>query len=197
MSCRFLTANHTSTSTIASRKIHTSACIQRLPKKTAGHVAARRLRCCRSTLVIVHPLAQLLAGLEVRHVLARHLHLFPGLGVAPRAGRPVIEPEAPEPADLDAIAGRQRLRHGVQHRLDRELGVLRCQLAVARAQQLDELRLGHGAFLPRGFYRLIPCPSPRRASPSAARPGWWCRRCRWTPPCASGGPPAPRPHPSA
>src|SRR3954469_18081852 len=86
-----------------------------------------------SSLVVIHALAQLLARLEVRHVLARDLHLLAGLGVAPRSRRPVVQPEAADPADLDAIAGREGVRHRVQHRLDRQLRVLRSELAVARA----------------------------------------------------------------
>src|SRR6188768_1346846 len=150
MTCAFFTANHTSTTTMTNRRIQTTVCMRVSPlklarystvqaKKNGGPAAAVDRSGLASSLVVVHALAQFLAGLEVRHVLARHLHLLAGLGVAPRSRRPVVQPERAEPADLDAIAGRERVRHRVQHRLDRQLGILGCQLAVARAQQLDEL----------------------------------------------------------
>src|SRR5689334_23690064 len=118
--------------------------------------ACRRMSKKESTLlVVIHPLPQLLARLEMRDVFARHLHLLARLRVAPRPRGTVVQPEAAEPADLDAIARRQCLGHGVEHRLDRELRVLRSELAMARAQQLDELRFGHGAVLPfQGFPRF-------------------------------------------
>src|SRR4051812_27849912 len=91
----------------------------------AARKKKRKAEACRrcawkmrsSTLfVIVHPLAQLLACLEVRHVLARDLHLLSGLRIAAGSGRTVVQAEAAEAADLDAVAGRERLRHRVQHR---------------------------------------------------------------------------------
>ena len=77
----------------------------------------------------VHTLAQFLPRLEVRHVFGRHLHLLPRLGVASRARGPVIEPEAAESPDLDALALRQALPHGVEDHLHRKFRILRDQFS--------------------------------------------------------------------
>src|SRR5690606_27165608 len=53
---------------------------------------------------VADTLAQLLAGLEMRHVLARQGHGGPRLRVAAGTRRPVMEREAAETADLDALA---------------------------------------------------------------------------------------------
>src|SRR3989440_566895 len=92
----------------------------------------------------IYPLAQFLAGLEVRHVLLGHLHLLARLRVAAGARRPVIQPEAAEAADLDAVAGEQRLGHRVENHLHRVLGVLRDQLRIALGEARDQFGLGHG-----------------------------------------------------
>src|SRR6185503_860811 len=95
----------------------------------------------------IHALAQFLARLEVRHVLRRHLHLFPRLGVAPGARRPVIQAETAETPDLDALTLGQALPHGVQDHLHRELRILRHQLRIASRQLRDQLGFGHGVSL--------------------------------------------------
>src|SRR5258706_16226776 len=105
------------------------------------------IQCRRSGTLLevleIDTLAQFLAGLEMRDVLFGHLHPLAGLGVAPRARRPVIEPEAAKPTDLDAFAFRQALSHGVQDHLDREFGILGHQLRELRRQAVDQLRFGH------------------------------------------------------
>src|ERR1700687_308699 len=68
-------------------------------------------------LVVIHPFAQFLTCLEVRDVLTRYLHLLAGLGIAAGAWRPVVQTETTEAADLDAVTGGERVRHGIQHRL--------------------------------------------------------------------------------
>src|SRR6185436_18802510 len=92
----------------------------------------------------VDALAQLLAGLEVRHVLFRDVHFLAGLRIAADARRPVIQAEAAEPADLDAMAVEQRVRHRIQDHLHRVLRVLRHQLRVTLCQPRDQFRLRHG-----------------------------------------------------
>src|SRR5258707_9126126 len=127
----------------------------------------------------VDALAQLLARLEVRHVLLRHLHLLARLRIAAGARRPVVQPEAAEAADLDAVAGEQRLRHRIEDHLDRVLGVLRHQLRIALGEARDQFGLGHATLLP---FFSVPTPLtatgyfPCRASPAAAHRGWLRRR---------------------
>src|SRR2546430_16397846 len=56
---------------------------------------------------VVHPLAQVLAGLEVRDVLARERDRLAGLGVAPLARRGGGPRENAEAADFDALSLRE------------------------------------------------------------------------------------------
>src|SRR5260221_135411 len=106
--------------------------------------AARRHHHGRVRIERVDALAQLLAGLEVRHVLLGHVHLLARLRVAAGARRPVVQAEAAEAADLDAMAVQQRMRHRVQNHLHRVLGVLRHQLRIALRKPRDQFGLRHG-----------------------------------------------------
>ena len=56
----------------------------------------------------IHAVTQFLARLEVRDELLRHLPPFTRFRISAHPSRPVIEPEAAEPPDLDALpaAGR-------------------------------------------------------------------------------------------
>src|SRR5579864_3958791 len=56
---------------------------------------------------------QFLSRLEVRHILFGHLDLLARLRIAPGPRRPIIQAEAAEPADLDALALREAFRHRV------------------------------------------------------------------------------------
>src|SRR3546814_5633824 len=57
----------------------------------------------------VNALTQLFARLEVRHLLARNMHFFTGLGIPDYARRPLGQGEARESTALDALTGGQRL----------------------------------------------------------------------------------------
>src|SRR6185295_10976172 len=93
------------------------------------------------------------------------------------ARRPVVEPEAAEAADLDAMAAEQALRHRIEDHLHRVLGVLRHQLRIALGEARDQFRLGH-ASLPspwryaRLFLRvgaaLVPLGAQQRAEVGGA-----------------------------
>src|SRR6185503_14287362 len=89
----------------------------------------------------VHSLAQLLAGLEMRHVLFGHVHFLARLRVAPDPRRAVVEPEAAEPANLDPVRANQRMRHGVENHLHGVLGVLRHELRVALRKARNQFGL--------------------------------------------------------
>src|SRR5512135_1889342 len=80
----------------------------------------------------------------MRHVLLRHLYFLAGLRIATDARWPVIQSEAAEAANLDAIARQQRLRHRIEDHLHRVLRVLGHQLRVALREASDQFRLGHG-----------------------------------------------------
>src|SRR5208282_723283 len=58
---------------------------------------------------LVQPLAHFLAGLEERHRFLLDRDVRAGARIAPGAGRPVLDREGAEAAQLDAVA----LRHGI------------------------------------------------------------------------------------
>src|SRR5262245_30343255 len=57
----------------------------------------------------VDELLELLAGLEVRHLLRRHIHLVAGFRVAALPRLTLAQPETAEAAQLDLLAAVQRL----------------------------------------------------------------------------------------
>jgi hypothetical protein len=65
------------------------------------------------------------------------LHFLARLRIAARARRAVVEPEAAEAADLDAVSGEQRLSHRIEDHLHRVFGVLRHQLRIALGEARD------------------------------------------------------------
>src|SRR5688500_12208484 len=97
----------------------------------------------RAPGAVVDALAQILAGLEVRHVLARQRDGLAGLRVAALARRAEVQREAAEAADLDAAALGERIAHDLEDLLDRQLDVLGGQVLLLRCNELDEFRFGH------------------------------------------------------
>src|SRR5579875_302764 len=114
----------------------------------------------RPARAVVHALAQVLAGLEVRHVLSGERHGLARLRVPPLAGRPEVQREAAESADLDALPLRERIAHDLEDLLERELHILRGQMLLLRRDDLDELGFRHVA-------RASGCPAPRRLRAAA------------------------------
>src|SRR6266568_3699345 len=119
----------------------TGAASDKAKRRHLVDAAAARRR--PNLLFLVDPLAQLLARLEVRDVFLRHVDLLARFRVAADARRPVIESEAPEAADLDALGLHQALRHRVQDHLDRVFGVLCDELRIARRKPRDQFGLCH------------------------------------------------------
>src|SRR5690606_1098226 len=94
---------------------------------------------------LVDPLAQVLAGLEMRHVLAGQRHRFAGLGIAPLSWRAEMQREAAEAPDLDALPLRERITHDFQDLLQRQLDVTRGQMLLLRRDDFDQFRLRHAS----------------------------------------------------
>src|SRR6202521_1476709 len=117
---------------------------------------------------VVHPLAQILAGLEVRDVLTRERDRLAGLGVAPLAGRTEVQRETAEAADLDALPLRERIAHDLQNLLQRELDILRRQMLLLGGNDLDEFRFGHALSALRN--RCAPSAGLRGLCPKAPFP---------------------------
>ena len=91
----------------------------------------------------INAFAQLFARFEMRYLLARHLHLFPGLGVAPYTRRPLGQRKAAKSADFDALTGRQGLCHGLEHRFDGVISITRRQLRITASKYRYQFRLCH------------------------------------------------------
>src|SRR5678816_3413941 len=96
---------------------------------------------------------QLLARLEVGHLLRRHIHFVARLRVASLARLALAQPETAEPAQLDLLAAVQGLDDALEHRVDDDFRVLLGEIRHAR-HFLDEFRLGHAAA--RSIQRWLP-----------------------------------------
>src|SRR6266571_2394377 len=94
-------------------------------------------------LFLIDPLAQFLAGFEMRHEFLGYVDPLARFRIAPDARRPMIQPETPESADLDALPLDQALRHRIEDHLDREFGVLGDELRITRRQPRNKFGLGH------------------------------------------------------
>ncbi|MNE06678.1 hypothetical protein D3C80_992760 [compost metagenome] len=73
---------------------------------------------------LIHPIPQLLAWLEVWHKLAIQADGLAGFRVAAYAGGAVMQGEAAEAADFNAVASSQALGHLLKHGLDGQLDIL-------------------------------------------------------------------------
>src|SRR5438477_171484 len=85
-------------------------------------------RLVRRLASAVHPVAQLLARPEEDPALRLDRNHLSGLRVAPVVALVVLDVEGAEAADFDVVSPAQRLLHRVENRLDRELGLLLCEL---------------------------------------------------------------------
>src|SRR5262245_4054397 len=93
-----------------------------LPSGSERRPAARSRRSFRTGAV--DHLLELLAHLEEGRALGGDVHRLAGLGIPAFAGLANLHLEAPEAADLDALALAERLRHRVEDRVDHDLRVL-------------------------------------------------------------------------
>ena len=119
-----------------------------------------------------------------------------GLRVAAQAGRTVMQREAAETADLDALAAAERGAHHLEQGLDRQVDVVGLQVALARGEDLDQFGLGHAGSSDAGGDCSVEAgasclceggPNPGRlrgatitrtccsAARAAAHQAWWCR----------------------
>src|SRR6266705_2741307 len=100
--------------------------------------------CLRPRLLfLIDPLAQFLAGFEMRNEFLGYVAPLDRFRIAADARRPMIQPETPEPADLDALPLDQALRHRIQDHLDREFGILGDELRITRREPRNKFGLGH------------------------------------------------------
>src|SRR6185312_10589006 len=88
----------------------------------------------------IHQIAKLFGRLEVRHALGRHLHSLPSLRIAPNPRIPLPYTERPKAANLDLVAGLQRMDHGIEDRLNNDLAVAPRQISET-GHFLDQVRL--------------------------------------------------------
>src|SRR5690554_6436415 len=99
------------------------------------------------------------------NVLARQRHGLSGLRIAAGTRRTVVQREAAETADFDAVAIGERAPHHLQQRFHREVDIVGLQVPLALGEDFDELGLGHVALLApddrSGLARARPPRMPR------------------------------------
>ena len=91
----------------------------------------------------VEALAQLFAGFEVRHGLARHGHLVAGARIAPKPRTTRASGEGTEAAQLNPCSSRQGRADLLEHRVHDPLDVAQVEMRVGGGQSLDQLGLAH------------------------------------------------------
>src|SRR5262245_3748051 len=91
---------------------------------------------------LVDEVLQLFAGLEVRHLLRRHVHAVAGLRIPafPRLALP--QAEAPEAPQLDLFAAMERRHDAVADGIDDDLGMLLREVGHP-GDFFDQLGFGH------------------------------------------------------
>jgi len=98
----------------------------------------------RARLLLLQPIAQLLAGPEKRNVLLGDLDAVAGARIAADAGLPPPDREGAEPAQFDAVATGQGGGDLVENRGDYGLNVALIEVRVCLGKPLHELRFDHG-----------------------------------------------------
>src|SRR5436309_4857113 len=104
----------------------------------------------------VEALAHFLAGLEKRNALLLDGDVRPGARITPGAGRPVLDRESAEAAQLDAIAAGERGDDLAQDGIDDVLDVALIEMRVLRRDTLDELGFDHRIAAPGRRRLAIP-----------------------------------------
>src|SRR5436309_9059487 len=112
----------------------------------------------------VEALAHFLAGLEKRNALLLDGDVRPGARITPGAGRPVLDRESAEAAQLDAIAAGERGDDLAEDGIDDVLDIALIQMRVLRRDTLDELGFDHRICRPGPVGVSHPA-TPQRASP--------------------------------
>src|SRR5437764_13952867 len=92
----------------------------------------------------VQAVAQLLAGLEKRHMLFGDLDAVAGARIAAHPGIAALDREGAETAQFDAVAAGQRRGDLVKDRSDDNLDVTLIEVRICLGKPLHELRFGHG-----------------------------------------------------
>src|SRR6185369_14071602 len=92
----------------------------------------------------VDEILQFLAGLEIRNLLRRNVHLVTGFRVAALAGLALAKAEAAKTAEFDLLAAMQRVDDALEHRVDDDFGVFLRKIRYSR-DFLDEFGLRHAA----------------------------------------------------
>ena len=89
----------------------------------------------------VEPLAHFLAGLEERHRFLVDRHVRAGARIAPGAGRPVLDREGAEAAQLDPVAARHRGDDLIEDGVDDVLDVALIEMRVLRRRCVAQARI--------------------------------------------------------
>src|SRR5260370_1025507 len=104
---------------MATRATHASHPRARRSTRPPAELVADRL-----TRTVIDALAQILARLEMRDMLAGQSHGFSGLRIPALPRRAKMQRKTSKPANFDALARRQRIAHDFQQLLYGEFDVL-------------------------------------------------------------------------
>ena len=117
-------------------------------RATAAITGACHPRTAHPIILLLTLLAQCLAGLEMRHVLARQRDGLAGLGVASHARRAIVQRETAESANLDTLAVAKDWLICSSTPLTANSTSLKARCVWRLAKCLDQLGFGH---------RIRPC----------------------------------------
>ena len=115
----------------------------RSAQTTAGRASGSPLE-WRGLDRLFNAFAHFLAGLEVGHLFLGHRHGLTAFRITPCSCRPVVQTEASETTDFDAITLCQSNPDGVEDLFNRDFGILRHKTGEARSENGDEVRAYHG-----------------------------------------------------
>ncbi|MNE80559.1 hypothetical protein D3C80_1771400 [compost metagenome] len=85
---------------------------------------SRQLIITATFFILIHPITQLLAWLEVRNEFSVETDRLTGFRITANPWSTVVQREAAKPPDLDTIPGSQTLGHLLKHGLDGQLHIL-------------------------------------------------------------------------
>lgn len=94
-------------------------------------------------LLVVGSIAQLLARLEMRNVLARQIDFLAGFRVASRPRGAVMQAETAKTANFNALTVGERAAHHFNQTFYRQLDILVGQMSLIFRQVVDQVRFGH------------------------------------------------------
>lgn len=93
----------------------------------------------------IDPLTQILAGFEVRHMLARQRNGCAGFGIASHPRRAVVQRKAAKPTNLYPVATRKPAAHDLKDVLDGQFHIFCRQMFLLVRDKVYQFGLRHAS----------------------------------------------------